>query len=54
MPYLGESAALLTSFCWSLNSVCFTVAGRRVGSPAVNLGRLLMAWGTLLLVHQVA
>ncbi len=53
MPYLGESAALLTSLCWSLNSVCFTVAGRRVGSAAVNLGRLLMAWGTLLLVHQV-
>lgn len=52
--YLGESAALLTSVCWSLNSVCFTVAGRRVGSAAVNLGRLLMAWVALILVHQVA
>ncbi|MDR3682592.1 MAG: DMT family transporter, partial [Geothrix sp.] len=52
MPYLGESAALLTSLCWSLNSVCFTVAGRRVGSAAVNLGRLLMAWAILVLVHQ--
>ena len=51
MPYLGESAALLTSLCWSLNSVCFMVAGRRVGSATVNLGRLLMAWGILLLVH---
>ena len=51
MLYLGESAALLTSLCWSLNSVCFMVAGRRVGSAAVNLGRLLMAWSTLLLVH---
>ena len=51
MTYLGESAALLTSLCWSLNSVCFTVAGRRVGSAAVNLGRLLMAWGVLVLVH---
>jgi drug/metabolite transporter (DMT)-like permease len=54
LPYLGESAALLTSLCWSLNSVCFTVAGRRVGSAAVNLGRLLMAWATLLLVHLAA
>ena len=53
MPYLGESAALLTSVCWSLNSICFTVAGRRVGSASVNLGRLLMAWGTLLLVHLI-
>ena len=53
MTYLGESAALLTSLCWSLNSVCFTVAGRRVGSAAVNLGRLLMAWVILVLVHLV-
>ncbi|WP_291272706.1 DMT family transporter [Geothrix sp.] len=51
MLYLGEGAALLTSLCWSLNSVCFTVAGRRVGSASVNLGRLLMAWGVLILVH---
>lgn len=51
MPYLGESAALLTSVCWSLNSVCFTVAGRRVGSASVNLSRLLMALVLLLLVH---
>jgi len=51
LAYLGESAALLTALCWSLNSVCFTVAGRRVGSASVNLLRLLMAWGTLVLVH---
>lgn len=51
MTYLGEGAALLTSVCWSLNSVCFTVAGRRVGSPTVNLGRLLMAWAALVLLH---
>jgi drug/metabolite transporter (DMT)-like permease len=51
MTYLGESAALLTSACWALNSVCFTVAGRRVGSASVNLARLLMAWGVLLLLH---
>lgn len=54
MSYLGEAAALLTALCWSLNSVCFTVAGRRVGSASVNLGRLLMAWGVLLLVHLLA
>ena len=53
MSYLGESAALLTALCWALNSVCFTVAGRRVGSASVNLGRLLMAWATLLVVHLV-
>lgn len=51
MTYLGESAALLTSACWALNSVCFTIAGRRVGSASVNLLRLLMAWALLLLLH---
>lgn len=51
MNHAGEAAALLTSLCWSLNSVCFMVAGRRVGSASVNLSRLLVAWGTLLLLH---
>ncbi len=53
MRFVGESAALVTSLCWSLNSVCFMVAGRRVGSASVNLSRLLMAWATLILVHLV-
>ena len=53
MPYAGESAALLTSACWALNSVCFTLAGRRVGSASVNLVRLLMAWA-LLAILQLA
>lgn len=53
VPYLGESAALLTSLCWSINSVCFTAAGRRVGSASVNLGRLLMAWAMLVLLHLI-
>jgi drug/metabolite transporter (DMT)-like permease len=53
MPYAGESAALLTSVCWALNSVCFTLAGRRVGSASVNLLRLLMAWVLLAGLHLV-
>lgn len=53
MPYAGESAALLTSACWALNSVCFTLAGRRVGSASVNLVRLLMAWALLAGLHLV-
>lgn len=51
MPYVGESAALLTSACWALNSVCFTLAGRRVGSASVNLVRLLLAWVLLVGLH---
>ena len=53
MPYAGESAALLTSACWALNSVCFTLAGRRVGSASVNLVRLLLAWVLLAGLHLV-
>ncbi|BDU75594.1 DMT family transporter [Mesoterricola sediminis] len=53
MPYAGELAALLTAVCWSINSVCFTLAGRRVGSPAVNASRLFMALAMLLVVHQL-
>ena len=53
MPYVGESAALLTSVSWALNSVCFTLAGRRVGSASVNLLRLLMAWVILAVAHLV-
>jgi drug/metabolite transporter (DMT)-like permease len=51
MRYAGESAALLTSACWALNSVCFTLAGRRIGSASVNLVRLLMAWLLLAVLH---
>jgi len=48
---LGEVAALLTAFCWSFNSVVFTLAGRRVGSATVNAMRLWIAVPALLLVH---
>ncbi len=42
--YTGEIAALLTAFCWTISSLCFTSAGRRVGSLSVNLIRLVLAW----------
>lgn len=50
---LGEIAALLTAFCWSFNSVVFTLAGKRVGSSAVNSLRLWVAFPALLLLHTV-
>ena len=43
MPYLGELAALATAFCWTVSAMCWTAAGRRVGSLAVNIIRLLLA-----------
>ncbi len=50
---IGEVAALLTAFCWSFNSVVFTLAGRRVGSVAVNALRLWIAVPALLLLHAL-
>ena len=48
---MGEIAALATSVLWSFTSIQFTLAGRRIGSEAVNRLRLLLAVGLLLLIH---
>lgn len=42
-PYLGELAALATAFSWTVSAMCWTASGRRVGSLAVNIIRLLLA-----------
>jgi drug/metabolite transporter (DMT)-like permease len=43
MPYFGEIAALATAICWSLTSIVFTAASRRIGALQVNLYRLPIA-----------
>ncbi len=48
---MGELAALATAFCWSLNSIQFTLAGQRVGAQVVNRARLLLAVLFLSLTH---
>ncbi len=48
---MGEIAALATSFCWSLTSIQFTLAGQRVGSGVVNRTRLVLAMVYLSLAH---
>jgi drug/metabolite transporter (DMT)-like permease len=40
LPYLGEIAGLATAVCWSLTSIAFTTASRRLGALQVNLYRL--------------
>ena len=41
--FAGELAALATAFCWTVSAMCWTAAGRRVGSLAVNIIRLFLA-----------
>lgn len=42
-PFAGEIAALATACCWTVTGLAFEAAGRRVGSLAVNLIRLVPA-----------
>ncbi len=50
---MGELAAIFTSLLWSFTSVQFTLAGRRIGSAAVNRLRLVLAVIFLSIVHTV-
>ncbi len=42
--FLGESAALLTAIFWTVTSMSFESAGKKVGSLSVNLIRLVLAF----------
>ncbi len=42
--YFGEIAALLTAVFWTVTSMAFESAGKKVGSLSVNLIRLVMAF----------
>lgn len=44
MSYFGEIAALLTAVFWTITSLSFESAGKKVGSIPVNLIRLLLAF----------
>jgi drug/metabolite transporter (DMT)-like permease len=51
MPFIGELAALATSFFFSVGPTFFTLAGRLVGSVVVNRTRLVVALVYLMIVH---
>jgi drug/metabolite transporter (DMT)-like permease len=50
---LGETAAVVTSGLWTISSLFFTGAGRRIGSLPVNAYRTVMAVGFLVIAHVV-
>ncbi len=50
IPFLGEIAALVTAACWSVTSLSFAAATRRVGSVMVNVTRLILALILLFLI----
>jgi drug/metabolite transporter (DMT)-like permease len=50
---VGETAAVATSFLWTISSLFFTSAGRKIGALSVNAYRTLMAVGFLVVTHAV-
>jgi drug/metabolite transporter (DMT)-like permease len=48
---VGETAAVVTSGLWTISSLFFTAAGRRIGSLPVNAYRTIMAVGFLVVAH---
>lgn len=53
MNYLGELAALATSFLFAMTAIIFASTGRSIGSPATNYIRLLFALVYLVCVNLV-
>lgn len=50
---MGEVAALVTSFLWSITSILFTQAGRRTTSIVINRLRLLFAVVFTSIMHLI-
>jgi drug/metabolite transporter (DMT)-like permease len=50
---LGQLAALGTAGCWAVSALAFAAAGRRVGVLPLNLIRLVMALGFLIMAAWV-
>ncbi len=48
---MGEIAAVITSICWTISSITFTFAGRKVGASVLNRLRLALAIVWTLLMH---
>ena len=53
LSLLGETAAVSTSCLWTISSVIFTSAGRKIGPLSLNAYRTLVAVGFLVVAHAI-
>ena len=53
MTLIGEIAALLTSFCWTMSAVGFSNATRQFGSQVTNRLRVVLAMLALILINTL-
>jgi drug/metabolite transporter (DMT)-like permease len=50
---IGQTAAIITSAMWTLNSILFTTAGKKIGSISVNAYRIIAAVIFLSITHVI-
>jgi len=50
---VGESAAIVTSFLWTISSLFFTSAGKKIGVLGVNAYRIIIAIALLAATHLI-
>lgn len=53
IPFLGEFAALASAMIFSITSVCYTFAGRKVNAVTSLAMSLPISWVILMIVHQI-
>ena len=53
MPFIGELAAVGTSLAFSIGSVLFTFAGKKIGTGVLNRIRLALALIFTLILHRI-
>jgi drug/metabolite transporter (DMT)-like permease len=53
MDFIGELAALATSFFFALTALIFTATGRMVGSQVTNRMRLVLAFAYLVILNTI-
>jgi Predicted membrane protein len=41
--HIGQLAALVTAFCWTITGITYQIAGKKIGSVNVNMIRMLIA-----------
>ena len=50
---IGQTAAIITATVWTLNSILFTTAGKKIGAISVNGYRIIAAVIFLIITHLI-
>jgi drug/metabolite transporter (DMT)-like permease len=50
---IGQTAAIITAALWTLNSILFTTAGKKIGAISVNAYRIIAAVIFLVITHII-